>query len=141
MIGRFFRFAAIGGLGFFVDVGVLYAVLAATGLGPYLGRAISFLAAVTFTWWCNRSFTFGAGRPKGLVSEWARFASVNLFGGLVNYGVYAALVASADEFARQPFLAVAAGSAAGLVLNFVGSNFLVFRPGRGSQEGQGAASV
>ena len=41
---QFLRFALAGTLGFVVDVGVLYRMLA-LGLGYYLGRAVSFLTA------------------------------------------------------------------------------------------------
>jgi putative flippase GtrA len=122
---RFLRFATIGGFGFVVDVAVLYAAMAALGVGPYLGRVVSFLAAVSFTWWFNRRYTF---RPSGAswAAEWGRFASVNLVGGLINYATYAALVGLHQTFAAYPFLAVAAGSGTGLLVNFFASSRFVF---------------
>jgi putative flippase GtrA len=47
-------------------------------------------------------------------------------GALVNYGTYAALVASVPLVATRPVLGVAAGSVAGLVFNFTLSKLWVF---------------
>jgi putative flippase GtrA len=134
---QFLRFAGIGALGFFVDAGVLTLAHGA-GLGLYLSRAFSFLSAVTFTWLCNRRYTFfkEAQSPPTL-REWARFAATNAVGGAVNLLTYAVLVSMIDLFAERPVLAVGVGSVAGLLFNFLGSRAFVFpgdrklaRPGR-----------
>jgi putative flippase GtrA len=123
---QFLHFALIGALGFLVDATSLQAFLNIAGLDPYAGRAGSFLVAVTFTWWMNRKFTFHSSDSR-LVHEWGRFLAANSLGGAVNLGVYAALVASVDLVASHPVLGVAAGSIAGLAVNFLGSRFFVFR--------------
>ena len=122
------RFTAVGALGFVVDSSVLYAGLAA-GLTLYSGRALSYLIAATFTWYCNRRFTF---RSKGrdYAREWLRYLLANAVGGAANLGIYAALVASFREVAETPVIAVAAGSATDLIFNFVLSRFVVFGPQR-----------
>src|SRR6185437_12886929 len=56
---QFLRFALAGVVGFVVDAAVLYALLA-LGLGYYLGRVFSFLAAAFTTWQINRRHTFAA---------------------------------------------------------------------------------
>lgn len=122
---QFLSFAAVGAIGFLVDVGVLYLSLAA-GLGLYLARAISFLSAATFTWFCNRLFTFPRQASK-VGREWARFIVANALGGAVNYGLYAVLVAHGGAFASHPVLAVACGALAGLAFNFTSSKLFVFR--------------
>lgn len=122
------RFAAVGAIGFVVDTAVLYAALAA-GLTLYSGRLVSFLTAATFTWYCNRRFTF---RSKGddRMGEWLRYLLVNAVGGLANLGAYAALVAGLPLVARLPVIGVAAGSVAGLAFNFTLSRRLVFARGQ-----------
>ena len=118
------RFAAVGALGFVVDSCVLYAGLAA-GLTLLSGRLVSFLTAATFTWYCNRRFTFrSAGRDYA--REWLRYLMANAVGGAANLGVYAALVAFVRGIAQMPVIAVAAGSATGLIFNFALSCALVF---------------
>ena len=56
-LGQFLRFGLVGTAGFVVDAAALTAAMA-LGLGPYGGRVVSYLAAVTFTWAMNRRFTF-----------------------------------------------------------------------------------
>ena len=83
---EFFRFGVVGTLGFLVDAGVLLAAIA-LGLGPWVGRLVSFLAAATVTYSLNRAWTFrrrtgGGGASAG---QWARFVVVNLGGFAANY--------------------------------------------------------
>lgn len=128
--GQFLRFAAVGAAGFLVDAGALWLAMRA-GAGPLGGRALSYLAAATFTWALNRRLTFrdagGDAGAGGALAQWARFLAVNAVGGAVNYAVFAALVLAGGAFAAHPTLAVAAGSASGLVFNFAFSKRLVFR--------------
>ena len=49
-----------------------------------------------------------------------------LLGGGLNYGTYAVLIAWIPRFAAWPVLAVAAGSLAGMTVNFITARHLVF---------------
>jgi putative flippase GtrA len=119
------RFSAVGVVGFLVDTGVLYLGLAA-GLGPYVGRVISYLCASTSTWILNRRFTFHARKSERWLREWGKFFVTSAAGGISNYLVYAALVAASPFVARYPVIGVAAGSVIGLAINFNMSRFVVF---------------
>lgn len=121
---QFLAFALVGVLGFLVDSSVLYLGLA-LGLGLRAGRVLSYLAAVTFTWALNRRYTFGASRYRP-VEEWARFAATQLAGAAVNLGAYFALVAHSALVVRFPVIGVAAGSLAGLAVNFTVARLFVF---------------
>jgi putative flippase GtrA len=125
---RFIRFSLIGIIGFVVDASTLSLCLWALQLGPYEGRLVSYLVAATTTWLFNRRFTFADAAHDRAPVQWSRFLAVNAIGGAVNYGTYAGLIATADLVANQPVLGVAAGSFAGLILNFTGSRLFVFRP-------------
>jgi len=97
---------------------------------PYLAGIFSFLVAATFTWWGNRLLTFrerAARGPRSIAAEWMTFVAVNGIGFLVNYAVYASLVAFASSPLNSPFVALAFGTLAGLLLNFALSSQLVFR--------------
>jgi putative flippase GtrA len=124
---QFLSFAAVGVVGFIVDTGVLYTAKDDLGLGLYAGRLLSFLVAATTTWLLNRVFTFGNPPVKSLWREWLHFLSVNSIGGLVNYGVYSALVATSARVGEHPVLGVAAGALSGLAFNYLGSKHAVFR--------------
>jgi putative flippase GtrA len=125
---KFLRFALVGGAGFFVDAAILAFGLGILRLDPYSARVISFLGAATFTWWGNRLFTFAdSASAEARTQEWGRFVAVNAIGGLVNYGVYAGLVAAAPSPLSNPFVALATGSLSGLAFNFFGSKQFVYR--------------
>lgn len=126
--GRFLRFALIGGVAFFIDAGLLLLLLAA-GLGPYLGRAISLVTAATFTWQGNRRYTFDAPQRdgSGLFGEWAIYLVAMLFGGGVNYGVYALLIGFSPLFATWPVLAVAVSTGVSMLVNFASARWILQR--------------
>lgn len=119
-------FGCVGAAGFLVDTAVLY--LLRGWLGPLAARIPSFLSAVFSTWWLNRRITFRA-RPSGLDAhrELGRYLLLMLFGGAVNYGVYAAMLWSLPLVGRHPVLGVAGGSLAGMAVNLATSRLLLFR--------------
>lgn len=125
---RFLRFGLIGAGGFIVDTSVLWLMIHGVGLDKYSGRAISFMAAVTFTWFGNRTLTFrDRAASRGLLREWATFVAANAFGGAINLVLYTALVTFAPPPLGNPFVAVFAGVLAGLIFNFALSSRVVFR--------------
>lgn len=122
--GEMVRFALAGVVGLLTDVLVLYLALA-LGLGLFAGRAVSFLAAVWVTFQLNRRVTFGAGAGGPVWRAWWRYLAAMLVGGIVNYAVYSGVVVM-FSFPFLPLVAVAAGSLAGMALNFVSAKFFVF---------------
>jgi len=126
ILRQFLTFSAVGTAGFVVDSAILMAMIRGLGTGPYLGRVVSFLCAATFTWAMNRRFTFRDQRDSSRFREWTKFLAANAVGGAVNYSTYALLVAHSARVASQPILGVAAGSVAGLGVNFVLNRYLVF---------------
>ena len=126
---EFLRFAVIGTVAFVIDTIVLYVMLW-IGVGHYRGRVVSYLVALTFTWYGNRRITFASTRAHGaqaIAAEWLRYVMANLTGGLVNYSMYAWLVSAFPLVRANPVLGVAAGSIAGLSVNFTLNKLLVFR--------------
>ncbi|MCI1709646.1 MAG: GtrA family protein [Chiayiivirga sp.] len=124
---QFALFCVAGVFGFVVDAGLVQALVTLGGQDPYLSRVASFLCAMTTTWLFNRRYTFVAGREAGLVTEWTRYALAMLGGFAVNYGVYAAMVHTLPVVQVWPVLGVAAGSVAGLFVNYLSSRHWVFR--------------
>ncbi len=120
------RFVLAGAVGFVVDAGVLYAALAA-GLGYYSGRTVSFLVAVVITWLINRNWTFEARPTRPTLAEFGRYFAAMSLGGAVNYATYAIVVGLLPIAAWLPLAAVAAGSIAGLGVNFATARHWVFR--------------
>jgi len=123
------RFALAGVAGLAADAAVLY-LLMALGLGWAPARLLSFLAAVWVTWQINRRYTF---HPAGLSlwQEWWRYLLAMAGGGVCNYAVYSLAMLFLGPYmplppAWLPLCAVAAGSLAGMTLNFISAKFLVF---------------
>lgn len=122
LVRRLAAFALAGGTGFVVDAGLTEA-LVALGLSAYLARVIAVAAAMSVTYTINRRLTFGdrggaaAGRP-------ARYVAVSLLATAVNYLVFAAAIALIGGL--RPVIAVAAGTAVGMVINYIGYSRLVF---------------
>jgi putative flippase GtrA len=127
---RFLRFTLVGAAGFVVNEAALWIALHGLRLNAYAGGVFSFLVAVTFTWWGNRRLTFSERAARGARSigaEWLSFVAANGFGFLVNYAVYATLIVAAPKPVNNPFVALAFGTVAGLLFNFILSSRIVFR--------------
>lgn len=122
------RFGFVGAIGFCVDAGVLMLAIRYLQLNLYQGRAVSFLVAATATWLLNRTYTFQHQATESYFIEWLRFTLSNAVGGLVNYAIYAWAVATLSLARHSPPTAVALGSLAGMIINFLMMKFLVFRP-------------
>ncbi|ACC70054.1 GtrA family protein [Paraburkholderia phymatum] len=120
------RFAIAGVVGLLVDAGVLYGMLA-LGAGYFVGRAVSFIAAVWSTWQINRRFTFVEGSNKSAWAEWWHYLFAMLGGGAVNYAAYSATILLLPKSALLPLIAVAVGSLAGMTVNFVSAKLWVFK--------------
>jgi len=124
---QFIKFGIVGVLGFIVDAGVLALCMNFLGMGPYSGRVVSFIVAVSVTWICNRHFTFKDSPRASAHIQLIKFSVVCLGGFTFNYGTYAALIANIPLVATWPTLGVAAGSLAGMFFNFFASKKVVFK--------------
>jgi putative flippase GtrA len=130
MTPQFLRFGLVGVAGYLVDSGVLYAALG-LGVGTTVGRVVSFLSAVLATWLLNRKFTFE--RPahghgvSALLREWIKYLAAMSVGGLLNLATFAAIMATNTYHWSLPALGVAAGSLVGMLANFAGAKWWVYR--------------
>nr|NNM89682.1 GtrA family protein [Bacilli bacterium] len=119
------RFGLVGVLGFLVDTGVVDGLRIVHG-NLYVDQAIAYLAAATFTWWLNRHFTF---KTKDTPSwrEWGRYLLANLSGGVANYLIFVLATMFSRFIYHHAIIAIALGSLAGLVFNFIFSSLFVFK--------------
>ena len=120
-------FSLVGAAGFVVDAAIVWA-LTRSGANAIIAQAVAFAVAVTVTWLLNRQFTFARHASPNRLREWMHYVAANSLGAVVNNGVYVLLVLTVAMFSKEPVLAVAAGSLAGLVFNFTASRAWVFRP-------------
>lgn len=127
------RFGISGVAGFLVDAGIVALCTKTVGTRPIPAQAVAFSVAVTVTWLINRHWTFAEHASDRWLHEWIRYVAANSIGAAVNNGVYVILVLTFIVFSKDPVLAVAAGSLAGLGFNFTSSKLVVFKPRRVTQ--------
>lgn len=121
---QFLRFGVVGAAGFLVDTAVVYGLRGAIGI--YGAGAAAYVVAASFTWLFNRLWTFRGAQRMALGRQWAAFLGTQSVGFLVNRGVFAVLVTVSALCAAYPVLAIAAGVAAGMFLNFAAARRFVF---------------
>lgn len=121
---QFLLFGIAGTLGFLVDAGVVSALVHGLDWNPYAARVVSFLCAVATTFAFNRRYTFAASAKNR--GQAGRYLIAMIGGFAVNYGLYAALVHGTELVRAWPVIGVAAGSIAGLAVNYLSARFWVF---------------
>lgn len=125
VLAEFLKFGTVGAIGFVFDTGTVYALRGVLGL---IGAGIAaYLVAATCTWLLNRVWTFRGRGGQSAGRQWALFLAANAVGFTLNRGTFALAVTYLAMAARYPVLAVAAGTAAGMGVNFFLSRRIVFR--------------
>jgi putative flippase GtrA len=127
LIGQALRFGVVGVIGFAVDTATVYGLHFGAGADLYTAGAAAYVVAATTTWALNRAWTFRGAARERPVRQWALFLAVQLIGFALNRGTYAALVTFVPLAALHPVIAVAAGSVAGMGVNFITARSVVFR--------------
>lgn len=125
--GHFVRFCLVGSVGFIVDFTVLKAVVS-VGMTPITGRLVSVVFATTTTFLVNRAWTFRSVEGhRSLVRELATYFLVQSAGFAANFAVYTSMIAGIPALHGRLLPPMVAGTAAGLVVNYLGSKHIVFR--------------
>lgn len=131
---QFGRFVAIGFSNAAVDFGVLYILIAYSGLAAGLAysafKAISFSVATVHSYYWNKNWAFDAGASHGGGREVASFIAVSLTGLVVNVGVASLVVALhpvAIDIKSWAGIGAVAGAAAAIIISFTGFRVFVFR--------------
>lgn len=123
LLHQLWRFSVVGVVAFVVNAGLVELLVTMTG--PVWAQCIAFPVAATVAWQLNRRYTFASsGLPPR--QEWIRYILANGVGWLINNSTYLGLVLTVPLIADRPSLAVAAGSIAGLAINFLSSRHFVF---------------
>lgn len=126
LLRQMMRFGVVGGVGFIVDGGMLWFLLA-NGFSPYVARALSFPVAVIVTWALNRAWTFGAARKSGRIRQFNRYLAIQLIGAATNYCFYSLVVRTFGETSLAIFVGFVFGSFVGMFVNFWGARQIAFR--------------
>ncbi len=134
---QFGRFIVIGLSNSGIDFGILYGLIALTGIAHGLlfpvFKSVSFLFAMVHSYLWNKYWTFDSVNSRGGINEFFRFFGTSVFSWLVNVFVAYLVV----DFVGGPHfnlsqnawagVAAAVGSLSGLVFSFVGFKLVVFK--------------
>src|SRR6185437_1545588 len=120
------KFAAVGGLGFLTDISVLRLCLRVLQLTPFEGRAISLACAMQVTFLINGLFVFRCLQRNNAARQWLAYMGSNGLGNLINYLVFAGLVASRLPQVSRNGWALVISSVIAYALNFLCARFMVF---------------
>jgi putative flippase GtrA len=132
---QFGKFAAVGTLNTFVDIGVLNLEILAFGTPaawPYrIMKTVSFLAGTTNSFLWNKFWTFDSREPAN-ASQTVKFYSVAVVGFILNVGLASYVFTSvARPTSISPNLwaniGALAGVAAAFLWDFIGYKYLVFK--------------
>ncbi len=133
---QFAKFLLVGGLNFLIDLAVLNALIAFSGVSQgtiAVGfKGASFVVAVISSFFWNKFWTFRASSLEHAGAQFAQFITVSVIGLLINAGVFSLLNDALGPRAGIPpqtWASVAAlgAAAVGLLWNFAGYKFFVFR--------------
>jgi putative flippase GtrA len=139
IVPQFVKFALIGFMNFFVDLAILNLLMFASGLsaGIYytVFKAISFLFAVTFSYFFNKYWTFRDKKKTDQGRQFSQFLFVSFIGMIINVSTasivvnYIAPQISFITLAPKLWgnLGAVGGAATGLIWNFLGYKFWVFK--------------
>ena len=131
----FLYFIFIGGLGFLIDGGLMTLLSKIYLLNIYLSRLASFSVAVLVTWFLNRTLVFKADVDIGMqkAGEYTRYLLVQIVGALTNLIIFTLLILKFQFMKSIPIIPLFIGAFFGLIINFSGSHWWVFR-GRFKQD-------
>ncbi|MFA4817221.1 MAG: GtrA family protein [Parcubacteria group bacterium] len=143
LMAQFGKFVLVGIMNTLVDLIVLNVEMAVTGIvvggGYSVEKAISFLFAVTFSYFINKHWTFQDKTKEGEGKKMSQFFAVSVVGMIINVSVATIVVTylqipinnilSLSFLTPQLWGTIGAlgGTAIGLVWNFVGYKFIVFK--------------
>jgi putative flippase GtrA len=136
VVYQFTKYALVGGLNFLLDLGVLNVLITVTSIsqGAYANglKAISFLVAVTWSYFWNRFWTFSSASASRPGRQFVKFFVVSAAGILINVSAFA--VINGPFWAHRGIpartwanVAAAGASLTSVLWNFLGYKFVVFR--------------
>ena len=138
-LGQFLRFALIGVLNTGVDLGILNVLMVATGYKTGIHytvfKTVSFMFAVTASYFLNKHWAFKDSSGEDQAKKFSQFLAVSLVGAIINVGTASLVVNFIRPIVEISFLTdqlwgnigALCGTAIGLIWNFAGYKFLVFK--------------
>ena len=128
-------FIFVGGIGFIIDGGLMILLSHVYSLDIYLSRLISFSIAVLATWVLNRTLVFKYDINPNISkrAEYGRYITVQIGGALTNLLVFTLILTTYPLMKEIPIIPFSIGALFGLVINFSGTRYWVFRGARNKE--------
>jgi dolichol-phosphate mannosyltransferase len=121
------QFLFVGATGVVVNMVVLTALLA-LGAPPTVGIAAGIAVSLFTNFLLNRRFTFSYARHGQFLKQFLGFAAASAIGIVVNFATSLLLLRNVlPEGHQSVYIASLCGIAAGMLFNFLGSRYVVFR--------------
>jgi putative flippase GtrA len=139
IIPQFAKFVLIGFMNFFIDLAILNVEMLVSGksAGLYYTafKAVSFLFAVTFSYFFNKHWAFQDKKKTEQGRQFSQFLFVSIIGMIINVSTASIVVnyiAPQIQFVTLSGklwgnLGAVGGAATGLIWNFLGYKFWVFK--------------
>jgi len=127
LIFEFLKFGVTGGLGTITNLLIFYFLVDVNNLPEIPISVLCFIIAGTQNYFLNHLWTFKkyTGKTRVSFAKWFGFLFGSLFGLAVNILVMKLVI---NTFALPyKFIAQACGIAAGMIINFFVSKFVIFR--------------
>jgi dolichol-phosphate mannosyltransferase len=117
---RFIPFAVVGGLGVLVHMAILWLLFRAAGTEFVIGQSVATLAAMTFNFFINNSFTYRDRRLHGwrLLRGWISFSIACSIGAVANIGIATYLFYATSSNGAWWIISATAGILVGAVWNY-----------------------
>lgn len=132
----FTRFVMVGFFNAGIDLGVFNLLMFLTGIEQGVTvssfKTVAFVVALLNSYFWNKHWAFRASGTEGGTREFSKFAVVSVGGLLANVGVTSLIVLAVEPrfgFAQLGWNNIAAviGNVAGLIWNFIGYRWIVFK--------------
>lgn len=115
------RFAAVGVANTTIGLAAIYAAMFLFQAGPALANATGYAVGVCFSFFANRSWTFGSSLAARRALP--KFILVIAFAYIMNLGV---VIAATTQLRVNPYAAQLLGISIYALLSFIGCRSLVF---------------
>jgi putative flippase GtrA len=125
-LSQFLKFCIVGTFVFGVDA-VIFSLLLHLGLEARISRSASIALCVFVSWLCNRAWTFrDSADQRARFHEFVRFAGTQMLGAGTNACTSLLVLSSWPGTRDTPWLVVAVGSIAGLLINYCTAKWIAF---------------
>lgn len=139
LISQFGKFILVGIINTLFDLAILNLETTTTGVtdgsGYAIQKGVSFLFAVSLSYFINKNWTFGDNSKKEQGKKFSQFIFVSVVGMLINVSIATVAVTYIKPLVNITFLTdqlwvnigALCGTAIGLFWNFLGYKFWVFK--------------